>query len=159
MFGVSRKCSRSLGGKRVTLCETSVVSAESSCRSFGLYRKAGKERGRGDRLLHIGCFRYTCFRPFRPFLGNLAISHSWARVRDYVWCFKFYMWPWRTWSLDHKTSHKGQFCENENQLYSPSVRKHTRNLLWFLRSSWYIHAYIHTYRTWKQKHLKRLNNK
>ncbi len=27
---------------------------------------------------------------------------------------------------------------------SPSVRTQ-RNLLWFLRSSWYIHAYIHTY--------------
>ncbi len=36
-------------------------------------------------------------------------------------------------------------CQNQNQLYSPSVRKHTRNLLWFLRSSWYIHVYIHTY--------------
>ncbi len=35
--------------------------------------------------------------------------------------------------------------QNQNQLYSPSVCKHTRNLLWFLRSSWYIHAYIHTY--------------
>ncbi len=35
--------------------------------------------------------------------------------------------------------------QNQNQLYSPSVRKHTQNLLWFLRSSWYIHAYIHTY--------------
>ncbi len=47
---------------------------------------------------------------------------------------------------------------NQNQLYSPSVCKHTRNLLWFLRSSWYIHAYIHacihtykhTYLTWEQ---------
>ncbi len=36
--------------------------------------------------------------------------------------------------------------QNQNQLYSPSVCKHTRNLLWFLRSSWYIHAYIHTYK-------------
>ncbi len=35
--------------------------------------------------------------------------------------------------------------QNQNQLYSPSVCKHTRNLLWFLRSSWYIHAYIYTY--------------
>ncbi len=35
--------------------------------------------------------------------------------------------------------------QNQNQLYSPSLCKHTRNLLWFLRSSWYIHAYIHTY--------------
>ncbi len=34
------------------------------------------------------------------------------------------------------------FNQNQNQLYSPSVCKHTRNLLWFLRSSWYIHAYI-----------------
>ncbi len=32
--------------------------------------------------------------------------------------------------------------QNQNQLYSPSVCKHTRNLLWFLRSSWYIHTYI-----------------
>ncbi len=36
--------------------------------------------------------------------------------------------------------------QNQNQLYSPSVCKHTRNLFWFLRSSWYIHAYIHTYK-------------
>ncbi len=48
--------------------------------------------------------------------------------------------------------------QNQNQLYSPSVRKHTRNLLWFSRSSWYIHTYIHKYLIWKQKHLKRLNN-
>ncbi len=35
--------------------------------------------------------------------------------------------------------------QNQNQLYSPSLCKHTRNLLWFLRSSWYIHTYIHIY--------------
>lgn len=81
MFGFSRECSRSLGGKRVTLCETSAVSAESSRRSFGFFRKTSKTRGRGDRVLHIGCFRYACFRPFRPFFGNLAISRSRARVR------------------------------------------------------------------------------
>ncbi len=53
--------------------------------------------------------------------------------------------------LPHTHSHT-QAChsnqnqnQNQNQLYSPSVCKHTRNLLWFLRSSWYIHAYIHTY--------------
>ncbi len=38
------------------------------------------------------------------------------------------------------------------------MRKHTRNLLWFSRSSWYIHTYIHKYLIWEQKHLKRLNN-
>ncbi len=32
--------------------------------------------------------------------------------------------------------------QNQNPLYSPSVCKHTRNLLWFLRSSWCIHTYI-----------------
>ncbi len=38
--------------------------------------------------------------------------------------------------------------QNQNQLYSPSVCKHTRNLLWFFKKllvHTYIHINIHTY--------------
>ncbi len=35
--------------------------------------------------------------------------------------------------FDNITEYQNQ---NQNQLYSPSVCKHTRNLLWFLRSMW-----------------------
>lgn len=63
MFGSFRECSRSLGGKWITLCETSSVSAESSFSAFGFFRKTSKEKGRGDRLLHIGCFRQLRLLP------------------------------------------------------------------------------------------------